>query len=92
MLFRLELLEQTTEKVRMVRDRMQASQSRQKAYANRRRRPLEFVAGDHVFLRVTQTIGVGRAFRSRKLSPMFLGPYQISLRIGPMAYEIALPP
>ena len=78
-----ELLEQTIEKVRMVRDRMQASQSRQKAYADGRRRPLAFVAGDHVFLRVT---------RSRKLSPKLLGPYQISRRIGPVTYEIALPP
>jgi len=68
-----ELLEQTTEKVRLVRDKMQASQSRQKAYADRRRRPLEFEAGDHVFLRVTRTTGVGRALRSRKLSPKFLG-------------------
>jgi len=82
-----ELLEQTTEKVRLVRNRMQASQSRQKAYANRRRRPLEFEARDHVFLRVTR-----RALRSRKLSPKFLGPYQISIRIGLVAYEIALPP
>jgi len=87
-----ELLEQTTEKVRLVRNRMQASQSRQKAYADRRRRPLEFEAGDHVFLRVTRTTGVGRALRSRKLSPKFLGPYQISMRIGPVAYEIVLPP
>ena len=84
-----ELLEQTTE---MVRNRMQASQSRQKAYADRRRRPLEFEAGDHVFLRVTRTMGLGRALRSRKLSPKFLGTYQITRRIGPMAYEIALPP
>jgi len=76
----------------MVRDRMLASQSRQKAYADRRRRPLEFAAGDHVFLRVTRTTGVGRALRSRKLSPKFLGPYQITRRIGPVAYEIALPP
>ena len=87
-----KLLEQTTEKVRMVSDRMQASQSRQKAYANRRRRPLEFAIGDHVFLRVTRTTGMGRVLRSRKLLPKFLGPYQISRRIGPMAYEIALPP
>jgi len=87
-----ELLEQTTKKVRMVRDRMQASQSRQKAYADRRRKPLEFAVGDHVFLRVTRTIGVGRALRSRKLSPKFLGHYQISRMIGPVAYEIALPP
>ena len=76
----------------MVRDRMLASQSRQKAYADRKRRPLEFAAGDHVFLRVTRTTGVGRALRSRKLSPKFLGPYQITRRIGPVAYEIALPP
>jgi len=87
-----ELLEQTTKKVRMVRDRMLASQSRQKAYADRRRRPLEFVVGDHVFLRVTRTTGVGRALHSRKLLPKFLGPYQITRRIGPVAYEIALPP
>ena len=87
-----ELLEQTTENIRMVRDRMQVSQSRQKAYTDRRRRPLEFAVGDHVLLRVTRTIGVGRALRSRKLSPKFLGPYQISRRIGPVAYEIALPP
>jgi len=87
-----ELLEQTTKKVRMVRDRMQASKSRQKAYADRSRKPLKFVVGDHVFLRVTRTTSVGRALRSRKLSPKFLGPYQILRRIGPMAYEIALPP
>jgi len=45
-----------------------------------------------VFLRVTRTTGVGRALCSRKLSPKFLGPYQISRRIGPVTYEIALPP
>jgi len=87
-----ELLEQTTEKVRMVRDRMQASQSRQKAHADLRRRPLKFAAGDHVFLRVTRTTSVGRALRSRKLSPKFLDPYQITRRIGPVAFEITLPP
>jgi len=76
----------------MVRDRMLASQSRKKAYVDRRRRPLEFTAGDHVFLRVTQTTGVGRDLRSRKLSPKFLGRYQITRRIGPVAYKIALPP
>jgi len=76
----------------MVRDRMQASQSRQKVYADRRKRPLEFAVGDHVFLRVTRTTGVGRALRSRKLSPKFLSPYQITKRIGPVAYKIAFTP
>jgi len=54
---------------------MQASQIRQKAYVDCKRRPLKFVVGDHVFLRVTRTTDVGRALRSRKLSPKFLGPY-----------------
>ena len=71
---------------------MRATQSRQKSYADKRRRPLEFEAGDHVFLRVTPTAGIGRALKSRKLTPRFIGPYQIMRRIGPAAYEMALPP
>jgi len=54
---------------------MQASQSRQKAYVDHRRKPLEFAAEDHVFLRVTRITAVRMALRSRKLSPKFLGPY-----------------
>ena len=87
-----ELLRQTTEKVKLIQERMKASQSRQKYYADQRRRPLEFEPGDHVFLRITSTTGVGRAIRQKKLSPKFVGPYQILRRIGPVAYEIALPP
>jgi len=87
-----EFLQQTTEKVRVIQERMRATQSRQKSYADKRRRPLEFEAGDHVFLRVTPTAGIGRALKSRKLTPRFIGPYQITRRIGPVAYEIALPP
>jgi len=87
-----ELLRQTTEKVKLIQKMMKASQSRHKSYADQSRRHLEFVVGDHVFLRITPTTGVGRAIRSRKLSPKFLGPYQILRKIRPVAYEIALPP
>ena len=45
-----------------------------------------------MFLRVTPTTGVGRALKSKKLSPKFIGPFQILKRVGPVAYEIALPP
>jgi len=51
---------------------------------------LEFEATDHVFLRVT--VGIGRAIKSRKLTPRFVGPYQILRRVATTAYEIALPP
>ena len=45
-----------------------------------------------MFLRVTPTIGIGRAIKSRKITPRFVGPYQILRRIGAATYEIALPP
>ena len=88
----LEFLQQTTEKVKVIQDRMRTTQSRQKSYVDKRRRPLEFEAGDHVFLWVTPTAGIGRALKSRKLTPRFIGPYQIARRIEPTAYEIAFPP
>ena len=87
-----EFLQQTTSKVKLIQDRMRATQSRQKSYADKRRRPLEFDEGDHVFLRVTPTTGIRRVLKSRKLTPRFIEPYQITRRIGATAYEIALPP
>jgi len=71
---------------------MKASQSRQKSYHDKRRKDLEFQEGDHVFLRVTLVTGVGRALKSKKLTPRFISPYQISERIGTVAYRVALPP
>ncbi|MCI84540.1 putative retrotransposon gag protein, partial [Trifolium medium] len=61
------------------------SQSRQKSYHDKRRKDIEFQEGDHVFLRVTSTTGVGRALKSRKLTSRFIGPYQILERIGKVA-------
>ena len=87
-----ELVHQTTEKVKLIREKMKASQSRQKSYHDKRRKALEFQEGDHVFLRVTPLTGVGRALKSKKLTPRFIGPYQISERIGTVAYRVGLPP
>ncbi|XP_028206395.1 uncharacterized protein LOC114389881 [Glycine soja] len=71
---------------------MKAAQSRQKSYYDKRRKDLEFAIGDHVFLRVTSWTGVGRALKSRKLTPRFIGPFEILKRVGPVAYQVALPP
>ena len=87
-----EFLQQTSEKVKAIQERMKATQSRQKSYTDNRRKPSEFEVGDHVFLRFTPTVGIQRAIKSRKLTPRFVGPYQILKRIGTTAYEIALPP
>ncbi|GAU26517.1 hypothetical protein TSUD_361500 [Trifolium subterraneum] len=87
-----DIVQETTEKIRMIRERMKASQSRQKSYHDKKRKDVEFQEGDHVFLRVTSTTGVGRTLKSKKLTSKFIGPYQISERIGKVAYRIALPP
>ncbi|MCI29501.1 hypothetical protein A2U01_0050710, partial [Trifolium medium] len=87
-----EIVQETTEKIKMIREKMKASQSRQKSYHDRRKKDLEFQEGDHVFLRVTSTTGVGRALKLKKLTSRFIGPYKILERIGKVAYQIALPP
>ena len=58
------------------------AQSRQKSYADVRRRPLEFEVGDHVFLKVMPKKGVVRSGKHGKLLPRFIGPFEILERIG----------
>ncbi|XP_059629831.1 uncharacterized protein LOC132272754 [Cornus florida] len=88
-----ELVQETTEKVVIIRDRLRIAQSRQKSYADRRCRALEFSLGDLVFLKVSPMKGVARFGRKkRKLAPRFIGPFEITERIGKVAYGLALPP
>lgn len=76
----------------MIQENMKASQSRKKSYHDKRRNALEFREGDHIFLCVTPVTGVGHALKSKKLTPHFIGPYQITQRVGYVAYRVALPP
>ena len=57
-----------------------------------RRRPLEFEVGDHVSLKVIPKRGVVRFDKHEKLSPRFIGPFEMLERIGTVAYRLALPP
>ena len=68
------------------------AQNRQKSSIDVRRRPLEFEVGDHVFLKVMPKRGVVRFGKRGKLSPRFIGPFEILERIGAVAYRLALPP
>jgi len=85
-------VQQTTDMVKLAQEKMRVTQSCQKSYHDKRKKPLEFQEGDHICLKVTPTTGVGRAMKSKKLTPRFIGPYQILKRIGPVAYQVALPP
>ncbi|KAL0551642.1 hypothetical protein IC582_010731 [Cucumis melo] len=87
-----ELVQSTNEAIQNIKSRMHTAQSRQKSYADVRRKDLEFEIGDKVFLKVAPMKGVLRFERRGKLSPRFVGPFEILERIGPVAYRLALPP
>ena len=87
-----DMIRDTSEKVSLIRLRLLTAQSRQKSYADVRRRPLEFEVGDHVFLKVMPKRGVVRFGKRGKLSPRFMGPFEILERVGTVAYRLALPP
>ena len=84
-------MRETTEKIQLIRDRLRTAQSRQKSYSDRRRRPLEFQVGDSVFLKVSPRKGVFRFGRKGKLTPRFIGPFEIVERVGAVAYRVLLP-
>ncbi|WRX14095.1 Reverse transcriptase domain - like 10 [Theobroma cacao] len=87
-----ELVQDATEKIRMIRQRMLTAQNRQKSYADNRQRDLEFQVGDHVFLKVSPTKGVMRFGKKGKFSPRYIGPFEILERVRAVAYRLALPP
>ncbi|KAL0561651.1 hypothetical protein IC582_002091 [Cucumis melo] len=87
-----ELVQSNNEAIQKIRSRMHTAQRRQKSYADVRRKDLEFEVGDKVFLKVAPMRGVVRFERRGKLSPRFVGPFEILERIGPVAYRLALPP
>ena len=86
------LIRDTSEKVSLIQQRLLMSQSRQKSYADVRRRRLEFEVGDHIFLKVMPKRGVVKFGKRGKLLPRFVGPFEILERIGVVAYRLALPP
>ena len=86
------MVRDTSEKVSLIRQRLLRAQSRQKSYANARRRPLEFEVGDHVFLKVIPKREMVRFSKREKLSPRFIGLFEILERVGTVAYQLALPP
>ncbi|KAK9065033.1 hypothetical protein SSX86_016416 [Deinandra increscens subsp. villosa] len=87
-----ELVRITNEKVELAKQKLKEARSRQKSYADKHRRELKFVEGDHVFLKVSPRKGVRRFGLNRKLDPRFIGPFEVLEKVGEVAYRIALPP
>ncbi|GJV22107.1 putative reverse transcriptase domain-containing protein [Tanacetum coccineum] len=74
-----------------IKDRLKAARDRQKSYANKRRKPLEFSVGDYVLLKVSPWKGVVRFRKKGKLAPRFVRPFEIIKKVGHVAYRLDLP-
>jgi hypothetical protein len=90
--FGSDILQEAEKQVRMVRENLRVTQSRQKSYADHRRRELSFEVGDFVYLKVSP-LRVLRHFKVRgKLAPRFIGPFKILEKRGEVSYQLELPP
>ena len=85
-------MQEMTKKIMIIWKRMKAAQSRQKSYADKRRRPLKIRHRRHGISKGVSVKGVVQIDRSNKLNPRYAGPFEILERIGPLAYRLALPP
>ncbi|KAJ9545126.1 hypothetical protein OSB04_024833 [Centaurea solstitialis] len=86
-----EVVQITSDKINQVRDRLMTARDRQKSYADKRRKDIEFQVGDQVMLKVSPWKGVIRFGKKGKLSPRYIGSYQITELIGAVAYKLDLP-
>jgi hypothetical protein len=91
-IFRPNLVEEAKATVRRIQGNLMAARSRKESYANKRRRPLEFAVGDHVYLKVSPMKGVKRFGTKGKLAPCYIGPFPILEKCGSMAYKLELSP
>jgi hypothetical protein len=90
-IFGLDLVVKAEDKVKVIQANLKTAQSRQKSYADQRRKPLQFQVGDFVYLRVSPTKGVQRFSIKGKLAPRYVGLFEILEVYGPVAYRIRLP-
>ncbi|GJU84377.1 putative reverse transcriptase domain-containing protein [Tanacetum coccineum] len=86
-----ELVQETTDKVVLIKEKFKAARDRQKSCADNRRKPLEFEVGERVMLKVLPWKGVIRFGKKGKLAPRYIGLFEILERVSPVAYRLRFP-
>ena len=86
-----DVLREAEEKVHKIREYLKTAQSRQKSYADKRRREMTFEIGDFVYLKVSPLKGMQRFQLKGKLAPRYVGPFQVLSRRGEVSYQLELP-
>nr|GEW72582.1 putative reverse transcriptase domain-containing protein [Tanacetum cinerariifolium] len=87
----LELIQETTEKIIQIKQRMQTARDRQNSYTDLNRKLMEFQVGDRVMLKVSPWKGVVRFGKRGKLNPRYVGPFKVLDKVGTIAYKLELP-
>ncbi|GKC81775.1 putative reverse transcriptase domain-containing protein [Tanacetum coccineum] len=87
----LEQIREMTEKIIQIKNRLLTVCSRQKSYADRRAKPLEFEVGDMVLLKVSSWKGVVHFRKRKKFIPRYIRPFRILAKVGPVTYTLELP-
>src|SRR5262249_28320382 len=87
-----DLIKETSEKVPIIQAKIKTAFSRQKSYVDPKRRDISFEVGDHVFLKISPMKGVMRFGKKGKLTPKYIGPFEVLERVGNVSYRLALPP
>nr|GEU28994.1 putative reverse transcriptase domain-containing protein [Tanacetum cinerariifolium] len=86
-----KLVQETIEKNSQIKDRLKDTRDRQKSYVDKRRKPLDFSVDEYILLKASPWKGVVRFRKKGKLAPRFVGPYEITERVDPVAYRLRLP-
>jgi hypothetical protein len=90
-LFWTDIIKEPERQVQIITENLRVAQSRQKSYADGKRRDVSFQEGDYVYLKVSPIRGLRRFKVKGKLSPRYIGPFQILQRVGEVAYRLELP-
>ncbi|GJT73880.1 putative reverse transcriptase domain-containing protein [Tanacetum coccineum] len=87
----IKIVQEMTEKIIQIKQRIQAARDRQKSYANLKRKPMEFQVGDRVMLKVSPWKGVVYFGKRGKLNPRYVGRFKVLVKVSVVAYKLELP-
>nr|GFA86831.1 putative reverse transcriptase domain-containing protein [Tanacetum cinerariifolium] len=82
---------EVTKKIILIKQRIQAAHDRQKSYADRKQKPMEFEVRDRVMLKVSPRKGAVRFIKWGKLNPRYIRPFKVLAKVGDVAYRLELP-